>query len=108
MAGADRGHQGLHGQAQNRGQLLGHIQGRALAEGSIAREVEVARMGPNREALLIEGHHATGAIDDRAPLTDGRNRLGLHGPGPAEQLGPLNHLHPGQASRQTHQGGGKD
>ena len=108
LARADRGHQGFRGQAQDRSQLLGHIQGRALATGRIAREVEVARMGPNGEALLIEGHHAAGAVDDRAPFADRRNRLGLHGPGLVEQLGPLDHLNPGQASRQTHQARGKD
>ena len=108
LSGAYRGHQRVHGKAQDRGELLGHIEGRALAVRRIGGEIEVARMGPNGEALLIEGHHATGAIDDRAPLTDRRNRLGLHGPGPVEQLGPLDHLDPGQAHRQPHQAGGKD
>ena len=108
LAGADRGHQGLHRQAQDRGQLLGHIQGGALAVRRIARDIEIAGMGPDGEAFLIEGHHAPAAINNRAALADRRNRLGLHGPGPVEQLGPLDHLDPGQTSRQTGQASGED
>ena len=53
-------------------------------------------MGPEGEALLIEGHQATLAIHDRAALADGGGGLGLDGPSSVQQLVALHHLHPGQ------------
>ena len=76
----------------------GHLVGTAHLLGIVAGEVEIARMGPEGEALLIERHQCALAIDDRTALAQGRYGVGLERSRPGLQLVPLHELEPGQAT----------
>jgi len=94
-----------HGLGEHRGELAGHVQGTAQASDVVAGEGEVAGVGPDGEALFIQGHQAALAIDDGSAPTQGCDRLGLDGPGPIQQFVALNDLDPSQAEGQPTQPG---
>jgi hypothetical protein len=75
--------------------------------GFIPGKIEVARMGPYGEPLLIEGHQSTGPIHDRATRAGGFHRKGLDFPRLGLQAFPLHHLQPGQAPGKTDQATGE-
>ena len=88
---------------QHRCQPLGHIGGGADQLGVIAREIEKTRMGPEGEALFIEGHQPPLAIHDRSAPADRFDLLGLNGAGPRLQPIAFFDLQPGQAHGKTDQ-----
>ena len=97
--------QGGLGHGQDPSQLGGDVLGRTNLQGGIAWKVEIAGMGPKGEALLIEGHEAAGAVNDRAALTDRINRLGLDRAGPGFEVAPLHQLEPSEPDAKPAQAG---
>ena len=97
-------HQILGGQRQHLRQLVRDGLRRTHQPGGIPREIEILRMGPEGETLLIEGHDPAIPIDDGAALPGWVDRLGLDGARPGMKTGTLDHLQPGETTQQTDQG----
>jgi len=60
-------------------------------------------MGPEGEALLIKSDKPAHAVDDRAPLPQGGDGVGLDGTGASLEPITLHDLQPGQPARQAEQ-----
>ena len=82
-----------------------HVRLRTDVVRVISREVEIARMSPETESLLIHGHQTPGAIDDRASLTQWLGALGLQPAGTGFKGIGLHQLKPGHPSGQANQTG---
>ena len=93
---------------QHRGQACHDIGGGANALGVVPGEVEVTRMSPQGEAFLIERHQPAHPIDDRAPLPERRNGMGLDRARLGLQTIALQHLEPGKTAGQPKQGGNEE
>ena len=89
-----------HGRQQFR-----HIRSRTDVVRVISGEVEVTRMSPETESLLIHGHQTAGAIDDRTALTERLGALGLQAAGTGFKSIGLHQLQPGHPSGQADQTG---
>ena len=60
-----------------RSQKLHHIGGGAYQVWGVPRKVEITGVGPKTEALLIDCHQTTSAINNRSTLPQGTGALGL-------------------------------
>ena len=100
--------QRCRGSRQGLGQALGDISCGADRRWLITREIEIAGMGPEPEALFIQGHQTTIAIHDRAPLAKGLGFLGLQLPGPGFERIGLHQLQPGHPPDQAQQSCAED
>ena len=61
-------------------------------------------MGPEGEALLIDGHQPSHPVDHGAPFADRIDGLGLDRTGAGQQAVSIHQLQPGEPSRQPGEG----
>ena len=101
-------HQGALWHRQDARQFGGHVLGGTNLQGGIAWKVEIAGMGPEGEALLIQGHQAAVAVNDRAAFADRINRLGLDRAGPGFEVATLHQLEPSEPDAKAAQSGAEN